>query len=277
MFNLETAISTWKRLLELIRSFRKDDIEELERHIRDVVRDKVADGMSEEEGYRTAIKQIGDIVGLESEYRKVYWDKVFSNKGVIAELTLEWNMFFNYVRIAVRNLWRNKGYTFINVFGLAAGLACVLLIGLFILDEISFDRHNEHADRIVRVLYGESQTVTPTVVGPVFARNFLEIQDWTRIYPIGMYAQVAVKRGNVTFEETGFYYADSTVFNVFTLDPVLGTAKGALNRPHTVVITETIAKKYFGDENPIGQTIQTGGNTDWEVTMVVRDIPKSSH
>ena len=186
-------------------------------------------------------------------------------------------MFLNYLRIALRNLWRNKGYTFINVFGLAAGLACVLLIGLFILDEISFDRHNEHADRIVRVLYGDQQTVTPTAVGPVFGRNFPEVEAWTRIYPIGMYAQVAVKRGDMSFEEKGFYYADSTVFNVFTMDPLLGTAKGALTRPHTVVVTETIAKKYFGDENPIGQSIQTGGDTDWEVTMVIRDIPKSSH
>ena len=124
---------------------------------------------------------MGDLVGLETEYRKVYWEKVFLGKRFLQEITWELHMFSNYVRIAIRNLWRNKGYTAINLLGLAAGLACVIFIGMFVQDELQYDRHNEHADEIVRVLLGDRQTVTPTALGPSLGREIPEIVAWTRI------------------------------------------------------------------------------------------------
>ncbi len=277
MFNLETAISTWKRSLELNRSFRKDDIEELERHIRDVVQFGISNGQTEEEAYRSALTQMGDLVGLETEYRKVYWEKVFLGKRFLQEITWELHMFSNYVRMAIRNLWRNKGYTAINLLGLAAGLACVIFIGMFVQDELQYDRHNEHADEIVRVLLGDRQTVTPIALGPSLGREIPEIVAWTRIYPLGMYTPVAVRRGATSFQESGFFYADSSVFNVFTFEPLLGEMKEALVRPGTIMLTESTAIKYFGNENPIGQVIVTGGGNEFEVTLVVKDLPSTSH
>jgi putative ABC transport system permease protein len=277
MFRLENAISTWKRNLSLNRALLPDDVEELERHIRDHVAAGMARGRSEEEAYRDAMESIGDLGGLESEYRKVFWEKVASRRGLMKELIWETSMLANYLRIAFRNLWRNKGYTSINVLGLSAGLACFLLILLFVRDERSYDRHHENAERIVRMHFGETQVVTPTAAGPTMARTIPEVEMFTRIYPLGMYQPISVRRGEDAFLESGFYYADSTVFDVFTMPFVAGSPDGALNRSRTMVITESTAQKYFGDELPIGQTLAVGSGTEFEITGVIEDLPSTSH
>ena len=277
MFRLENAISTWKRNLSLNRALLPDDVEELERHIRDHVAAGMARGRSEEEAYRDAMESIGDLGGLESEYRKVFWEKVASRRGLMKELIWETSMLANYLRIAFRNLWRNKGYTSINVLGLSAGLACFLLILLFVKDERSYDRHHENAERIVRMHFGETQVVTPTAAGPTMARTIPEVEMFTRIYPLGMYQPISVRRGEDAFLESGFYYADSTVFDVFTMPFVAGSPDGALNRSRTMVITESTAQKYFGDELPIGQTLAVGSGTEFEITGVIEDLPSTSH
>lgn len=277
MFNLEHAISTWKRSLEMNRTFLKDDIEELERHIRDHVAGGMAKGLGQEAAYRAAIAEIGDLGGLETEYKKVFWEKIVSRRGLKNELYWELTMFAGSLRIALRNLWRNKGYTAINILGLSAGLACFLLILMFVRDEMSYDRHNENADRIARVIFGEAQIYTPTAAGPVLSRTLPEVQKSTRIYPLGMFRPVSVRRGDDMFLESGFFYADSTVFDVFTLPAVFGDPSTALMRPQTVAISESMAQKYFGSENPIGQTLMVGSGTEYEVTLVMEDVPSTSH
>lgn len=277
MFRLEKAISTWKRNLSLNRALLPEDVEELERHIRDHVAASVARGLDEEAAYREAMEGIGDLGGLESEYRKVFWEKVASRRGLMKEFIWESTMLANYLRIAFRNLWRNKGYTSINVLGLSAGLACFLLILLFVQDERSFDRHHENADRIVRVHYGDTQTVTATAVGPTAARTLPEVELFTRIYPLGMYQPISVRRGENAFLEGGFFYADSTVFDVFTIPFVAGSPENALNRPLTMVITESTAQKYFGNGQVVGQSLSVGSGTEFEITGVIEDLPSTSH
>lgn len=277
MFRLEHAISTWKRNLSLNRALLPEDVDELEQHVRDHVRHAVAGGLSEEDAYRSAMERVGDLGGLEDEYRKVFWEKVTARRGLFHQLLLEATMIGNYLRIALRNLWRNKGYTTINVLGLSAGLACFLLLLLFVQDERSFDRHNENVDRIVRIHFGDTQVVTPTAAGPVLARTLPEVSAFTRIYPLGMYRPESVRRGDTAFLESGFYYADSTVFNVFTLPLVAGDPSTALVRPRTVVISESMAAKYFGDANPMGQTLSVGSGTEYEITGVMQDVPATSH
>ena len=277
MFHLENAISTWKRNLSLHKALLPEDVEELERHIRDHVATYVARGMSEQDAYRSAMERIGDLGGLEEEYRKVFWEKVTSRRGLTKQLIWETSMIANYLRIALRNLWRNKGYTSINVLGLSAGLACFLLILMFVRDERSYDRHNEHADRIVRIHFGETQVVTPTAAGPTLARTLPEVETFTRIYPLGMYRPISVRRGDQAFLEAGFFYADSTVFDVFTLPFVAGSPDGALNRSQTMVLTESMARKYFGSESPVGQTLSVGSGTPYEITGVIQDLPSTSH
>ncbi|MFB3133892.1 MAG: ABC transporter permease, partial [Rhodothermales bacterium] len=186
-------------------------------------------------------------------------------------------MLTNYLKIALRNLRRYKGYTAINVTGLAVGTACCLLIALFVRDELSYDRHHDNADRIVRVLVGEQQTSTPTIIAPLFTREFPEVETATRLYPLGMFRPVVVRYGAQAFEEARFFYADSTVFDVFTLPFVAGNPQTALTRPQTLVLTESTARKYFGKENPVGKTVQVGSGVDYEVTGVIEDLPSTSH
>ena len=186
-------------------------------------------------------------------------------------------MFTNYLKIALRHLARHKGYAAINVTGLAVGTACCLLILLYVRDELRYDRHHEHADHIVRVLVGDQQVMTPTAVAPVFKQAFPEVEATARLYPLGQFRPVVVRYGTLAFEEAGFYYADSTVFDVFTLPFVAGDPQTALVRPNTLVLTTSTARKYFGDENPLGQVVQVDAGIDYEVTGVLEDLPATSH
>lgn len=187
-------------------------------------------------------------------------------------------MLKNYFKIAARNLKRNLGYTSINVGGLAVGIACVVLILFYVRDELSYDAFHESADQIYRIHVGDDQVVTPTVVAPLFKRSFSEVEAVTRLYDIGRFQPPVVSRGDVNFFEAGFFYADSTVFDVFSFPLVLGEQREALSRPNTIVLTESVAKKYFGDENPIGEVLEVGSRgSTFEVTGVLKDIPPQSH
>ena len=277
MFNLEKAIAAWRRTFEHHRSFFKEDVEELERHVRDHVAWLVDQGSSEAEAFHEAMRRVGNYSNTEAEYRKVFWEKIRHQRGWARHLIWEIVMLKNYLKIAVRNLERHKGYTAINITGLAVGTACYLLILLFVRDELSYDRHHDNAERIVRVLVGERQTFSPTIVGPLFTREFPEVETAARLYPLGMFYPVVMRHGERAFEESRFYYADSTVFDVFTLPFVAGTPENALTRPQTLVLTASTARKYFGAENPVGQIVQVGSGEDYEVTGVIEDRPPTSH
>lgn len=186
-------------------------------------------------------------------------------------------MLQNYWKIAVRNLLRHKGYAFINVFGLAVGIACCLLIGLYVRDELRYDRFHEQADRIYRVSVGDDQFVTPTIVAPLFKRTFPAVEDATRLYDVGAFRPTVIQRGNELFQEAGFMYADSTVFDVFTLPFVEGSPADALVRPNTLVLTASAASRFFGTANPVGQTLLVDGGNAFEVTGVIEDLPAQSH
>jgi putative ABC transport system permease protein len=149
-------------------------------------------------------------------------------------------MFKNYLKIAVRNLWRNKGFSAINILGFAIGIATCLLIILFLQNEFSYDRYNEKADRIVRVVFrghtGEQEIKEANVMAPVaraLKSDFPEVEEATRICPDGV---PRITYGDKTFKEDAFAFVDSNFFRVFTIPLVLGNAKTALIQPNTVVV-----------------------------------------
>lgn len=188
-------------------------------------------------------------------------------------------MFKNYFKIARRNLWRNKSFSFINIFGLSIGIASCLLIMLFVQDELSYDRYNEKADRIVRVVFKGSingQKMKEASVMPPVAQtlraDFPEVQEATRIRT----GAPLVTYGDKTFKENAFAFADSNFFQVFTLPFLKGDAKTALVQPNTVVVSETTAKKYFGEKDPVGDMLSFN-NTSFKITGVMKDIPANSH
>ena len=190
-------------------------------------------------------------------------------------------MLRNYFKIALRTLRRHKGYALINILGLSIGLACVLLIGLYVRQELSYDDFHRHADRIYRVAgdfrIGDRESQVPMTPAPMSAalvRDFPEVQTATRLFAFT--GDVLVRHGAQRFTEDRFYYADSTFFQVFSFPLVEGDPEAALDGPNAIVLTESAAEKYFGNANPMGQTLQASGRT-WQVRGVARDVPPNSH
>ena len=193
-------------------------------------------------------------------------------------------MLKNYFKIAWRNLLKNKTFSFISITGLATGLACFVLIALYVADEMSYDRYNEKANRIYRVncdmLFGGNKmhlAVSSDPMGATLKKDYPEVEEFVRFYEPG--AVRRIKKGNEIIRETNTVNADSTLFSVFTFQAIAGNTKTALNEPNTVVITETIANKYFGSSNAIGKTIVTsdGPNNLYKVTAVIKDMPQNAH
>ncbi len=190
-------------------------------------------------------------------------------------------MFKNYLKTAFRNLAKNKGFTFINVFGLALGLATCMLIVFYVFDELSFDRFNTKADRIYRVnndiKFGgntNSYAVSPAPLAAAFLAELPQVEQAVRFRDRGGFQ---VKKGDLRVKERKVIYADPAVFSIFTFPMLQGNPATALNDPHTVVINESTAKKYFGTANAIGKTFVTNDTVLYKVTGVLKDIPVQAH
>jgi putative ABC transport system permease protein len=190
-------------------------------------------------------------------------------------------MFKNYITIAYRNLIRYKGYTIINVLGLAIGIASCLFIFLFITDELSYDKHNSKADRIYRVavdgIIGKSaihQTYTCAPLASTLKKEYPEVEETARIMNFG---KPIINYNKKYFSEFAVLAVDSTIFNVFDLPFITGSKNNALNEPNTVVITESTAKKIFGSENPVNKIIKASDGEEFRITAVLKDINKNSH
>ncbi len=190
-------------------------------------------------------------------------------------------MIGNYLLIAIRNLRKHFSYSIINIAGLGLGLATCLLLSLWIRHELSFDKFHTKLDRIYRVALEYSfggqtaaTTVSPTIVLPTLQKEFGEIETGTRTFPVG---DGIVRNGETVFEEGKFYYADSTFFDVFNFKMLKGDPKTALQGKHNIVITESMAKKYFGDKEALGQTLNINNRFDFVVTGVTEDCPSNSY
>ena len=194
-------------------------------------------------------------------------------------------MLQNYFKIAWRNLVKNKTFSVINITGLAIGLAGFLLIMLYVLNELSYDRFNEKANRIYRISadikFGGSEmhiAETSDMMGQVLKKDYPEVEGYTRIYNNN--GAKLVKKGDGYLKENNVANADSTFFNVFTLPAVAGDTRTALNEPNTVVISESTARKYFGQANAVGKTLQVNEDNKellYKVTAVIKDIPANAH
>jgi putative ABC transport system permease protein len=190
-------------------------------------------------------------------------------------------MFKNYLKIAWRNIIRHKGYSFINIFGLAIGIACCILIMVWVQNELSFDRFNIKADRIYR-LYNEltlnSQTrtapVTSAPVAPALRQSFPEVESAVRISSFG---NTTVKYGEREFREDAVYLADNSIFDIFSLPMIHGDPKSALVTAYSAVITEKTARRYFGVENPLGKLLKFGDGHNYAITGVIKNVPANSH
>jgi len=190
-------------------------------------------------------------------------------------------MIKNFFRIAVRNIARHKGFTFINVTGLAIGLAASLLILLWVQDEFSFEKYNLNGENIYRVeedqFYSGARyhvTVTPVPGGPVWKEKIPEIEDQVRINL--WLPRVLFKYDDKVFFESSIAAVDSQLLKIFTFPLSMGDPATALNSPHSIILTQKLATKYFGNSNPIGKTLTVENQSQFTVTGVFKNIPANS-
>lgn len=190
-------------------------------------------------------------------------------------------MISSYLKIALRSLWNKKAFASINIFGLAIGLATCVLILLFVQHELSYDRFNVNADRIFRVtihgrIGGNDINIAgaSAPAGPALVRDYPGVEAYTRLNTNGTFL---VKNGEKRFLEERVIFTDSNFFNFFSIPLLKGDAKQVLREPRTVVLTKSTALKYFGNQDPIGKSLDMGNIGLFRVTGVCEDVPSNAH
>jgi putative ABC transport system permease protein len=191
-------------------------------------------------------------------------------------------MFSNLIKHSIRSFKRQRAYIVINILGLSIGIACSLLITLFVLNEISFDRYNVKKDRIFRMILngkigGQEVTVTysAAVIGPTMLKEVPEVEDFLRMNGMG---PTTIEYNKQAFTDDHIVEADSSFFNFFSIPVIKGDPKNLLNAPRKAVLSESTAKKIFGIENPIDKTIKIGSDTLlYTISGVMGDVPGNSH
>ena len=190
-------------------------------------------------------------------------------------------MFKNLFIVAIRNIFKEKIYSAINILGLTIGITCSMFLLLYILDELSYDRYHTKADKIYRIVSNIKETdnaftwaVAQIPLADELRDNYPEVENAVRFFGTG---RNLFKNGELQFYEEEFYLADSTVFDMFDYEFISGDRNTALDMPFSIVITESIVKKYFGSEDPMGKSIQNQQNEEYKVTGIIKDVPENSH
>ncbi|MTI87895.1 MAG: FtsX-like permease family protein [Balneolaceae bacterium] len=195
-------------------------------------------------------------------------------------------MLKNYLKTALRNLLKNKGFSFINIAGLAVGLASCLLILLYIFHESSYDRFHEKSDRIYRIVQtstSESRIDSVASVtfplGPTLEEDFPDfVAETVRFYNMqASKLSMGIREEMKFFKESHFFFADSSIFDVFSIELAKGNPETALSNPSSIVISEAVVEKYFGDKDPMGKPMMFEGRYNYIVTGVMKPLPENTH
>ena len=230
-----------------------------------------------EEVYSCLVKEIGPVLG-----RVWYWCQVLKVVLVLITNSIIWRfiMLKNYFKTAFRNILRHKGYSFINIVGLAIGITCFILIQLWINNELSYDKYHEKSGQIYRIATDAllrttviASASTPTIVSKTLLNDYPVVKEATCVEN---FSTVLVRQGERSFLEAGVFAADNSFFKVFSFDLLEGNRENALKEPNSVVITSRIADKYFGNEAPLNKIVSIQ-DTDYKVTGVIEDMRPNSH
>jgi putative ABC transport system permease protein len=192
-------------------------------------------------------------------------------------------MITNYLRIAVRTLLHNKGYSIINILGLVVGISFSCMLYVYVSHELSYDTFHAKSDRIFRVLTIDQSDpqntrnygLTAPPFGPEVESNYPEVEQTVRLHRF--VGQVVLEHNGENFQERNWYTTDHNFFDVFDFEFVSGDKATALKEPHSLVLTETMAKKYFGDKDPVGEVIEKTAFGPVKITGVIKDLPDNSH
>jgi putative ABC transport system permease protein len=279
MFDLEKAIKQWRQELRKNEALEDGYKTELESHLRDEIENQLKQGRTEEEAFALALDTIGHADTIGGEYFKTD-TRSLNGRPPWQSGSLMPDVLWNHIKIALRRLKRHKGYSFITIFGLAIGMACTILILIWVQDELSYDRFHNKSNQIYRITQVRgadrvkiAYTAAPTA--EAMEDDFPEVLRATRLslWP----SNLLVSSGDEQYLETGFIQADPDIFDVFNIPFILGDPRTALAQPNNIVLTKDIAEKYFGEENPLGKILLVNKRREFLVTGVVENYPKNSH
>ena len=191
-------------------------------------------------------------------------------------------MLKSYIKMAYRNIRRYKGYSIINIAGLTVGMACFILIFLWAYDELNYDTFHTHSKELYRIILKKAGDPgdpgipsAPYILPGILKQEYPEIIEVTRVRTHGYPS--AVRHGDITFYENRFFLTDPSFFSMFTYDFMQGNPETALNHPNSVVVTKESARRYFGDEDPMGKILRWNNSQDLKVTGVISKVPYNSH
>jgi len=240
-------------------------------HICILVEERMDSGMRFIEAYDEARKLFGGTENIQKLQSKTIQLTTHSPKIMIK----------TYLKIASRNLSKHRFYSLINVTGLAVGIAVCMIITLFVVDELSYDKHFKNSDRIYRVIGNHTfnntvfnAAVTPAPLANALVSDFPEVESSFRFRNAG---SIIFVKDNESFKEEDFAYADSTFAKVFGLELISGNSETALTHPQSVIINQSMAEKYFPDEAAVGMSLTSSGGTILQITGVFRDFPDNTH
>jgi len=281
MFNLEKAIQNWRKDLEKHPGFEPGHVEELESHLRDKIETLMANkDLSEEEAFESAVRKLEDVDEIAEEYhraRSLQHKKPSWKRRSWVPVLLP-----NFLKITLRNFKRKKGFAFINIVGLAIGLAACLLMVLYINFELSFDRFHTKKERIYRVVTDISRpdggnhqqySTNGWPIGFILETEYPEVEEqvFMRAFP-----QYSIKHDNrYYFENT--LLADGDFFRLFDFRLVEGNPGTALSKPGQIVITEKLQEKFFGGTSALGKSLVLNDSLNFTVTGVLENVPEHSH
>jgi putative ABC transport system permease protein len=296
MFDLEKAIKKWRNSLNANEALEDGAKEELECHLRDKVEYLIDQGNPEEKAFEEALAKLGTSRVLGTEY---YRETTRHLSGRPPWEKNRWmpTLFLNYLKIGLRKIKRQKVYSFINVVGLAVGLACCAVIILYVTNELTYDSFHPDVDRIYRIgthrisLVGEHTFVsTPGPLAPELKASYPQVEEAIRIVPPYENADnVLVVREQKHFFENRVFFVDNAIFQVFHIPFLQGYPQTALAEPNTVVITEGMAQKYFGEDFGDGSILDkileieidydtgTVESQDYRVTGIIKNAPANTH
>jgi putative ABC transport system permease protein len=280
MFDLEKAIRQWRKTLRKNESMEDGYVAELESHLRDEFESHCKKGISEEDAFQKSLEMIGHEDKIAAEYFKTD-TRSFSGRP-------PWNpsrfmpvFLFNYLKIAFRRARKHKAHSFINLAGLAVGMAACILILIWVQDEMSYDKFHKNADQIYRInledLSGGKSFLlagSPAPLGQAMLDELPEVLNVTRVQ--AGWPRWNLSLGENRFQEEYLAAVDPSFFEIFRFPFISGDPKTALIDRHSIVLTESLAKKVFGGEDPMGKVMQLS-NTDMTVTGIIEDIPRNSH
>jgi putative ABC transport system permease protein len=284
MFDLEKAVLEWKKELASNPAFEEGFIAELEESLRDDVEELVRQGMAEEGAFRQIAAEMGRAEDVGAEFHKVYTPRRSGRPAWQAPRfvpALAWD----YLKVAMRKFKRQKYGALINLFGLAAGLAVCILILLWVRDELSYDKFLANRDHLYLLTIehpnGALDPNVPYALPPALARDYPEILQYSRIFRLGAISTCSFSyqpaSGNrIMHYEDSVNFVDPGFFSMFTYPFVQGDPAGALREPNSLVIRDEAAKKYFGDENPLGKKLTFNNLQDFIVSGIIH-VPANSH